>query len=172
MAMNRLIHELKLVGLVTLYFMTCFALVLTLKKLFLAQYDLEFYGISAAVVGALVVGKVVVLLDHTRLGNRFDDTHSAWVGAIYKTAVYSAVAFLVIATEKIIHAYRETGHFGESLKEVWHHRDRSVMLATVLCVGLAFAGYNLYSAIDRRLGNGTLRKLLFRRSPPSDGPPV
>jgi hypothetical protein len=168
MAFDRLMHELKLVGLVTLYFLVCFTLVLTLKKLFLAQYDLEFYGVSAAIVGALVVGKVVVLLDHTRLGNRFDDGHSPWIGAFYKTVVYSAVAFLVIATEKIVHAYRETGHFGESLKEVWHHRDRSVMLATVLCVGLAFAGYNLYSAIDRRLGEGTLRKILFLGTPPPE----
>jgi hypothetical protein len=35
------------------------------------------------------------------------------------------------------------------------------MLATVACIGLALAGYNLYSAIDRRLGEGTLRKLIW-----------
>jgi hypothetical protein len=64
--------------------------------------------------------------------------------------------------EKVFHAYRESGNLGESLKHVWQHRDRNVMLATVVCIGLAFAGYNLYSAIDRRLGEGTLRKLLFR----------
>ena len=29
-------------------FLICFALVLLLKKLFLAQYDVEFYGVSAA----------------------------------------------------------------------------------------------------------------------------
>jgi hypothetical protein len=38
------------------------------------------------------------------------------------------------------------------------------MLATVLCIGLAFAGYNLYAALDRRLGEGALRKLLFNRT--------
>jgi hypothetical protein len=37
------------------------------------------------------------------------------------------------------------------------------MLATVICIGLAYAGYNLYSAIDRRLGEGSLRQMLFTR---------
>ncbi len=163
MAFDRLIHEVKQVGLVTLYFLVCFALVLTLKKLFLAQYAVEFYGVSAAFVGALVVGKVVVLLDHTNLGNRFDRGHALWLGAFYKTAVYTAITLLVFVVEKTFHAWREGSSVGESLRHVWQHRDRTVMLATVLCVGLAFAGYNLYSAIDRRLGEGTLRDLIFRK---------
>ena len=164
MALERLVREFKQVGLVTLYFLICFALVLTLKKLFLAQYDLEFYGISAAIVGALVVGKVVVLLDHTRIGNRFDEGKALWISVAYKTAVYTAVTFLVLVAEKTFHAYRESGHFAGSFEHVWQHRDRSVMLATVLCIGLAFAGYNLYSAIDRRLGAGTLRATLASSS--------
>ena len=47
MGIDGLIREVKQVGLVTLYFLVCFALVLTLKKLFLAQYAVEFYGVSA-----------------------------------------------------------------------------------------------------------------------------
>ena len=161
MAFERLIGEMKQVGLVSLYFMICFALVLTLKKLFLAQYAVEFYGISVAVVGALVVGKVVVVLDHTKIGNRYDRTQAVWMGALYKTLVYTAVTFLVVVAEKIFHAWRETGQPVESLWHVWEHRDRNVMLASVICIGLAFAGYNLFSAIDRRLGEGTLRQVVF-----------
>jgi len=163
MAFDKIVQEIKLVGLVTLYFGVCFGLVLTLKKLFLAQYSLEFYGVSAAILGALVVGKVVVLLDHTRIGNRFDDGHALWRGALYKTMAYSGVTLLVVGAEKAFHAYRESGNLRESIVHVWQHRDRSVMLATVICIGLAFAAYNLYSAIDRRLGEGTLRRLVFRR---------
>ena len=163
MAFDRIVQEIKLVGLVTLYFLVCFGLVLTLKKLFLAEYSVRFYGISAAVVAALVAAKVVVLLDHTHIGNRFDQGHALWRGTLYKTVMYTIVALLVVVAEKAFHSYRESGNIRESLVHVWQHRDRSVMLATVLCVGLAFAVYNLFSAIDRRLGKGTLRKLVFRR---------
>ena len=71
---GRLKHELRQIGLVTLYFFFCFGVVLTLKKLLLAEYQIEFYAISATVVGALVAAKIVVVLDKTRAGTRFDAT--------------------------------------------------------------------------------------------------
>jgi hypothetical protein len=158
--LKKLLDEMKQVGLVTLYFLICFALLLTLKKLFLAQYEIEFYGVSAAVVGALVIGKVVVLLDHSRIGNRFD-RGPLWVGVLYKTVIYTLITYGVLVAEKAIHEVREDGKLRSSLKHLWEHRDRDVMLATTVCLALAYAGYNLYSAIDRRLGEGTLRRMLF-----------
>jgi len=47
-------HELRQLGVVTVYFLFCFGMVLTLKKLILAQYDIEFYALSVLVVSALV----------------------------------------------------------------------------------------------------------------------
>jgi hypothetical protein len=44
-------HEAREVGLVTLYFLLWFGFILTLKKLLLATYDIEFYAFSSAVVG-------------------------------------------------------------------------------------------------------------------------
>jgi len=65
-------HELKEVGLVTLYFLSCFGIILTLRKLFLADYQIKVYALSAAVVGALMAAKIALLLGHTRAGTRFD----------------------------------------------------------------------------------------------------
>jgi len=83
-------HELKQVGLVTLYFMFCFAVVLTLRKPFLAEYPIAFYALSAEVIGALVAGKVVVVLDHTPPGNRFGASLRPGPAALYKTLVPGA----------------------------------------------------------------------------------
>jgi hypothetical protein len=69
--MHTLTHELKQVALVTLYFLCWFGLVLLLKKLFLAEYRIEVYALSAAVIGALVAGKIVVILDKTRRRHPF-----------------------------------------------------------------------------------------------------
>jgi hypothetical protein len=38
-----------------------------------------------------------------------------------------------------------------------------VILAKVICVTLVFAGYHFYAGVDRRLGEGTLRRLLWSR---------
>ena len=161
MKLETVIEELKTAGLATLYFLCCFLFVPVLKKLFLAQYDIAFYGVSAAVVGALIVGKVVVVLENTRAGTRFETNHPVVVSVLYKTLVYSAVVLLVVAAEKVFHAYRESHALGTAVAEVWHGRDRNRILATVLCVGLAFTAYNLFSAINRRLADGKLAAWLL-----------
>lgn len=115
------------------------------------------------IVSALVAGKVLVVLDHTPLGNRFDASLRPGLAALYKTLVYSAVAFLVLAAERVFHAYRESGALGRAITEAWEHRHRSLILANVLCVGLTFLGYHLFVATDRRAGKGTLWRALWGR---------
>ncbi len=159
----KLKHEAREVGLVTLYFLLCFGFILILKKLLLAIYHIEYYALSSAVVGALVVGKIVVVLDKTRAGTRFDHRHSLGAAALYKTVTYSLCTAFVLGAEKMFHAYRESNTLSEALINVWMHQDRHIILAKILCIGLAFMGYHLYAGIDRRLGEGTLRSLIFNR---------
>src|SRR3990172_10533904 len=116
---------------------------------------------SATVVGALVAAKIVVVLDKTQAGTRFDATRPLWLSVLYKTVVYSLAAAAVLSLENVFHAYREAGQLGQALTEVWMHRDRNEILAKVICVGLAFAGYHLYAGLDRRLGEGTLPRLVM-----------
>ena len=156
-------HELKEVGLVTLYFLFCFGIILTLKKLFLADYQIEFHALSAAVIGALVAAKVVVVMDHARAGTRFDASHPLAVTVAYKTLVYGAAGAVVVFAEELFHAYRATGGLEVAFADLWAHLDKNVILAKVICVTLAFAGYHFYAAVDRRLGEGTLRRLLWSR---------
>jgi len=153
--------ELRQVGLVTIYFMFCFGVALTLKKLFLAEYQIEVYALSGVVVGGLVAGKVVVVLDHTPIGRWLDSGQRPGLAALYKTIVYTLVAALVVTGEKVFHAYRESATLGTAFTTVWENRDRSVMLAKVLCVGLSFLGYHLFVAAESRLGKGTLWRALW-----------
>ena len=87
-------HEVREVGLATLYFLFCFGVILTLKKLFLAAYQIEFYAVSVVVFAALVSGKVVVVLDHTPLGTRFAAGERPGLASVYKTLIYGGATFL------------------------------------------------------------------------------
>jgi hypothetical protein len=60
--MQKLGQELKAVGLAALYFGCWLAALLIIKQLTLVEYHIEFRGMSMAVVGALVLSKVVLLL--------------------------------------------------------------------------------------------------------------
>jgi hypothetical protein len=156
-------REVRHVGGVALYLLFCFGIFATLKKLFLATYHIEFFALVPTVIGALALAKVVVLLDMTPVATRLDTRHPIWVATLCKTLFYCAVSAPVLFAERVWHAYREAGALGEAVVEAWTHLDRNVVAARVLVVGLVFAGYHLYHGLDRRLGQDTLRRMIFSR---------
>jgi hypothetical protein len=156
-------HEIKEIGLVSLYFFFCFGVMLTLKKLFLADYQIEVSVLSKAVISALIAAKIVIILDKTHAGRRFDASFPLGLAALYKTLIYILATFIVLFLEKLFHAYRESGMLMQAISYVWEHRDRNLIFAKVLCVGLAFFAYHLYAGLDRRLGEGTLGRLVTER---------
>jgi len=163
-------HEIRAIGLVSLYFFFCFGVILALRKLFLADYQIEVSVLSTAAIGALVAAKIAIILDKTHAGRRFDARYCVGLAALCKTLIYILAAFVVLYLEKLFHAYRETGALAQAVSYVWAHKDRNIIFAKLLCVGLAFFAYHLYAGLDRRLGEGTLRRLVTAKPAEAPGP--
>jgi hypothetical protein len=161
-------HGIEEVGLVSLYFFFCFGVILTLKKLFLADYQVEVNAVSTAAISALIAAKIVLVLDATHVGSRFDASFPLGLAALYKTLVYILATFVILFLGKLIESYWELGMLGQAVLDVWEHRNRNIILAKVLCVGLTFFVYHLYAGLDRRLGDGMLRRLVTERPNPPE----
>lgn len=116
-------EEMRQIGIVSLYFFICFGTILLLKQLLLAEYNIKFYGFSVAVIGALIVAKVVVILDHTSIGKRFQD-HLVYINVLYRSLVYSFFVGVVVLIEHAFEARQEAGGFTEGLKRGYHPRRR------------------------------------------------
>jgi len=155
-------EEIRQIGIVSLYFLICLGTMLLLKKLLLAEYHIKFFGLSAAIIGALVVAKVVVILDHTPVSKRFQN-RPLFVGVIYRSLVYSFFVGVVVLLEHTFHARQEAGSFTAGFKEVITHADGNHFWATFIVIFLSFIGYNVISAINDHLGEGELRRLFFSR---------
>lgn len=153
-------EELKQVGVVTLYFLFCFGMILLLKKLFLAEYDVGIYALSAAVLGALVVGKVVVILDHTKIGNRFDEK-PPYINIIYRSLTYTFTVAIVLFAEHIFHALGDSKSLWAAIKEVIANREAPKLWAVIISVFSSFVVYNVISTINKSLGKGELKRILF-----------
>jgi hypothetical protein len=154
-------REARHVAGVTLYLLFCFGIFSTLKKLFLATYDIEYFALLPTVIAALSLAKVIVILDGVPVVTRLDTGHPIWLATLYKTLFYCAVSAPVLFSERVWHAYRETGALGEAVPEAWTHMDYNLVVAKVIIVGLVFACYHLYRGVDRRLGQDTLRHMIF-----------
>ena len=157
---QRVVDEVKEIGVVSAYFLCWFLLFLYLKKLILAEYHIEVSVFWTAIVGALVVAKVVVVLENTGLGERLR-SGPLILHVAYRSFVYTAVVFVVTAAERLFDLYRSHGSLQAALDAGWDSRDIHHFLAMNISVALAFVVYNTYSEIDRHMGRGELRRFLL-----------
>jgi hypothetical protein len=157
---QKLANEIKAIVLTTLYFAVWFGMLVVLKELILADYDIAFRGFSAALIGALVVAKVVLVMEHVTLG-QWVHKHPALVDVILRTLLYTVGVFVALLLEKAFEARHEYGGFVAALKNILRHRDMPHVWANSICVGVALLGFNILAVVRRHLGEGGLVRLFM-----------
>jgi purine-cytosine permease-like protein len=71
------------------------------KRLIAKQYGIHFSDFAAIVVGALIIGKVVLIADHFKFVNRYPGKPLIY-NVLWKTIVYLIAAFVVRAAEEVV----------------------------------------------------------------------
>lgn len=163
-ARERLTHELRALAQAGLFFALWLGVLVVLKKLILEAYQIEFRGLSVALGGALVLSKVVLILENVSLG-AWVRRQPAWVDVSLRTSLYTVGVAAVLLLEKAFEARHEHGGFVESLWAVLHHPELSHVWVNTIVVGGALLSYNMLWVIRRHLGEGGLLRL-FRRPVP------
>jgi hypothetical protein len=145
---------------VVLFFFVAFVLIFLLFKLFVSQYSIEFSAFSKAAVAALILGKVIPLLDWAQSGYRFD-THRPAVVIGCKTFIYGLVVIMLGIGEKIFHSVREAGSFQEGISRVIANANLDRFLGLVLLISLIVGSYLAMQEVSRAMGKGALFRLFF-----------
>jgi hypothetical protein len=161
---QKLMDEIRAVTLATLYFGTWIGVLVFLKTLALAEYRIAFRGLSLVLVGALVLAKVVLVLEHVSLG-AWIRTRPALVDVILRTALYALGVLVVLLLEKAFEGRHEHGGFGASLMAVFQHAEVHHVWVNTVCLSGALLGYNMLSVVRRHLGEGGLLRLLLSPLP-------
>ena len=158
---QKVLKELHEIWIVTSYFFICFLVILTLKKLLLAEYQIKMV-LHTALIAALITAKVVILLDKTPFGSLFDSQRLIF-RVLWRTVAYTAIVFIVTLAEHLFEYYQEQSQLSLALQELWQGRDLYHFLALNISVGLSLLLYNFYIAIDQSLGRGALKRALLSR---------
>jgi len=146
---------------VVLFFFIAFMLIFLLFKLFVSQYSIEFPAFSKAAVAALILGKVIPLLDWAQSGYRFD-THRRAVVIVGKTFIYGLVVIILGIGERIVHSIREAGNIQDGISRVVANANIDRFLGLVLLVSLIVGSYLIMQEISRAMGKGALFRLFFK----------
>jgi len=164
-ASAKLKHELVALTVAWFYFVAWFGFLVALKKLTLEQYEIAFAGLSVALVGALVLAKVVLILEHVPLG-RAIESRAAWVNVLVRTILYVAGVVVVLVLEKGIEGRHEHGGFAGAVRYSASHATANHIWVDTLCVSAALLGYNILSVVRRYLAPGGIAGLLAAPMPP------
>ena len=166
-----LVDELRDLTITALYFFLFLGTLILLKKLLLAEYHIGFTGLSVALVGTLVLSKVVLILEHVSFG-AWTRGRPAWVDVALRTALYSFGVLVVLLVEKAFEGRHEHGGFVPSLLSIFHHAEIHHVWANAICLSGALLGFNILSVFQRHLGPGGLLRMLTDPLPaePSPGP--
>ena len=161
---QKLIHEVKAVGLAALYFGGWIAAMILLKQLVLEEYQIHFYGYSQALVGALILSKVVLVLEHVSLG-AWVRARPAWVDVLLRTMLYAVGVVLVMLLEKGFEGRHEYGGFGSALRALFEHADIHHIWTNATVLMGALLVYNVLAVVRAHLGEGGLWRLFMMPVP-------
>jgi hypothetical protein len=146
--LKKIFKEIEIVARTAAYFAIVFILMMVMKKLYLKDYDIEFNGISQALLGALVMSKVVILMEYISLGN-WVRRQPAIVDVTLRTILYTAGVLIVIVLEKAFEKRHEAGGYLKGISYVFNHRDIYHVMATTIGSAVSIFVYNSFSVIQQ-----------------------
>jgi len=106
----RLKHEFGEVIFPTVFFFMTFQLIAYTRDLYLEQHGIHVTTVAAAAIAALVVAKIIVVVDHLPFMNRFPDKPLIY-NILWKTCIYVLATLVVRYVENIFPFLMETHDF-------------------------------------------------------------
>ncbi len=108
-----------------IYFFIAFVLILTTKRMILSEYQISWTGFGAAVVGAILAGKVVLMVDKLPFVNQFPD-RPLICNTLWKSLLYFLAALVVRYLDQLVHFLRKHEGLLEANRQmlsevVWPH---------------------------------------------------
>ena len=144
----------------TLYFFTAFNLIVFTTNLLAHDYWFNLTGFMLASTTALIVGKVVLVVEKVRIIDKFRGAPLIQP-ILYKTVFYGVVVTIVRYAEKMLHFIFDARGFNvaaeAALADFTWHRFVAVQIWIFVC----FLLYVTASELNALVGDGQLRRLFF-----------
>jgi hypothetical protein len=166
--MSKLSEKIKeeIVALVppTLFFFVSLHIIAIVRVLMVKGTGLPVATTAQIAVGALILGKAVLLADLLPVVNRFPDKPLVY-NIVWKTAIYFLVALLIHYLERLVDFWREAGGFVAGNQKllaeiVWPHFWAIQIILVVLILN-----YCIIRELTRVIGEKEVRAMFFGRPP-------
>ncbi|MEX0810445.1 MAG: hypothetical protein WD044_17115 [Dongiaceae bacterium] len=144
----------------TIFFFIAFALLLVTQSLVLKEHGIDVWDWGRAIVGALIVGKVVLIVDKFSFVDRYPDRPLIW-NALWKTLIYNIAATAVHYLEKLLPPIFDGKGFSEANRTLFAATDwEHIVLVHMWLAVLVFA-YCCLRELVQQIGAAKVRRMFF-----------
>ena len=161
--MKKVLHEIIVIARTATYFAVFFLFMIVMKKLTLKDYQIEFTGLSQALIGALIMSKVILLMQLISLGS-WVQRQPPIVDTLLRTLLYSLGVLVVVILEKAFEARHEVEGFSNAIAYVLDRRDVYHVWANTLGATASIFFFNVFAVVQRLLVKNGTYKLFFTGS--------
>ena len=160
--MTFIVHEVKEVIGITIYFLFAFGFVALIKYLVLAQNKIEYYRVIGVLAGAAIMSKIIAILDKTKLARTYKND-ALYKNILFKTVLYTLVAVFLVWLEHAVKLWIDADYnWAEAWHEIQAHRDPNQMALVASASFITLLLYNTFQSIGEYLGEKSLFRWLFR----------
>jgi hypothetical protein len=162
--MNRIVSRLKheFLGVIppAVFFFISFQVIAFTQALMLEKYGIRVSTFVTATIAALVVAKVVLIVDLLPFVNRFPEKPLIY-NVVWKTVIYQVAALLVRYVEHLISFVREHGDLALANRHLLDEVVWSKFWAVQIWLLILFFVYCALRELVRVLGRERVRSMFF-----------
>ncbi len=140
----------------TLFFLVAFSLLLITQTLVLEEDGIHFSDLGAAVVGALVVDKILLVADKFRFVDRYPDRPLIY-NAVWKALVYNLAGLVLRYIEKIVPLLLKHEGFLEANRTLFAIMDWPHFVMVHMWLAVLIFVYCCVRELVRRIGGREVR---------------
>lgn len=146
----------------TLFFLVAFSLLLVTQALVLLDYGIDLLKLSQAVIGALVAGKILLIVNVFPFVDRYPARPLIW-NTLWKALVYNLAALIFRYLEALIPLWIEHGSLATGSDALFAAIHWPHFWLVQLWLAVLFLIYCAVCELSRALGRDRLLALFFGR---------
>jgi len=147
----------------TIFFMVVFCVIVLTRDFMSPESGTGALTYAAAIIGALIVGKSVLIADAIPVWHHFDNKSRVAL-IVGRTIAYAIVALLFQFLEEVIPLVRSEGSFGAGLDKLAEEVHWARFWGTHIQLLSFLALYNMLAVIVEEMGRERFTRLLFGKS--------
>jgi len=157
--------EFREIAIVFLYLAVFFCALSTYSMLLLEKYEISYFSYGSALLNAFVITKVILIGEAAHVGKKHE-AKPLLVSAVYKAFLYGLLVFAFHIVEEIVKRLIHGKDIAGAFREI-RLDDLLARSVVIFCTFIPFFGFR---ELERVLGKGKFRALVFGTGAPNSDP--